>query len=212
MFRIGQKWSFAGIVILAAGLLAGPGRAQAAFTTGIIIDQTILMPVNDPNFQLDFRASLAGMNALTAGDSMTDGDSIVFENIPLFNSASFTSTGFGNNLFEVTTGLGLDDTTDVTFTYIGTLALTNMTASSISLGDFLINTDYNYTPNNIPSQLLQPFIYMTQTTSTVTGEKNFGSGLTPVPSPVPEPASLALLAIGLPAVLALARRQIRRPG
>ena len=60
-----------------------------------MIDQTILMPTGDPQFQYDFRASLVSLNSLAKGDY------IEFDNLPDYASASFTSAIYGNNLFLV---------------------------------------------------------------------------------------------------------------
>ena len=206
MFRLGRGWASAGLV-LALGFLVNPGHARAAFVSvGIIIDQTILMPTGDPQFEFDFRASLASQNALSQGDY------IVFDNIPDYAGASFTSTYYGNSLFGVSaTTDATTHLTDITFTYQPAGVLSNPGMASIPLGDFLVATTDNYDPSNIPPQLLVSFPYMTQTTSTVTGQKNFGTGMTPIPSlaTVPEPASLVLVAIGVSAA-ALARRRRRR--
>jgi len=206
MFRFGRGLACIGIA-LAMGLFAGPRPVDAAFNTlGIIIDQTILMPTGDPQFQYDFKASLVAMNELRAGDY------IVFDDIPDFASARFSAPFLSSSVFQVTTSRGsAANLSNVLFTYSAPFNVSNPGETNISLGDFIVATTDNFDASNVPARLLVQFVYMTRTTSTIPpNEKNFGTGLTPFPSVVPEPSSAALIAIGLPVAWAVARGRRRR--
>jgi hypothetical protein len=206
-------------IVLGLVLFAAHGVARADFdipsnalepgTFGIEIESSTLMPVGDPINAIYLRLFLTPNAVLKSGNFITLYD------IPGIGSMLFTSTP------ETWTSRGdafnpsplrpfpFPDTsiTNVTFRYLGDTIDNSQGTSSIFLGIFAILTEIEYTVP-APPILTQTFYYLSSTTnpdpSITTPVISFG-GTTP--SLVPEPASLILMAAGLPAALFLRRRR-----
>ncbi len=188
--------------ILLLGSLASTGAARADMT-GITVDGgTTLMPIPDPVFGFNFHLTLG------AGDQVIHGDYITIHAIadllvPVFSNlpAGWTATGAPSTM----PGL-----TDVTFTYFGATIIDNSAGTQeIPLGQFIILTVDNYS-TTVPPQLLTPLFWNSVASSPITGPHTvFNSNFT-TPVPVPEPASVGLLAAGL--LGCGVWRRVARPG
>ncbi len=190
-------------------LLAGFGANPAQAGFGIIIDETILMPVGDPLTQYDFKLSLAGGNQLLKGDNLT------ILNIPNYNGqASYVFMSDGTDFSKFFTisvgGSEVSGQTTLSLTWNQSIInLTNTQSTNLSIGDLYVVTSVEFPPSS-NSPLFNPIIYNTQTHTYPSGLLNLGIGGITMPSIVPEPSSWALVGVGFAAVGWLARGPKRR--
>lgn len=191
-------------------LVLGVGWCEARAGLGVIVTETVLMPVEDPLTQFDFKL------ALVAGNQILQGDNITFRDIPFFNgtaSYSFTSGGIDYSQFfsiRATQGssAGLTDIALVLTASPGSLTNADP-VNNISIGDLIVVTSIEYPPAP-DSPLFNPIRYTTQTHLFPSGELNLGSGITAASAIVPEPASAALLGVGVGGVAAFLVARGRR--
>ena len=208
MSNLGRRISTAGL-LAALVLIAGSGEADAGL--GIVVTDTTLMPVADPLTEYDFKLSLI------AGNQLLQGDNITLMNIPDFDgtaSYKFVSNGFDFSTFfaivpSAGSGPGL---TNIELEYIipppSSFYNSQNPSLDLPIGDLFVETSVDFPPP-ADSPLFNPVAYTTQTHLFPSGAPNSGAGIT-TPHLVPEPASLALMGVGLGSAWLLARR--RRAG
>ncbi len=182
-------------------------EAEAAF--GIIVTETILMPVGDPLTQYDFKLSLA------AGNQIINGDNITLMNVPNFDGNSsyvFMSGGIDYSKFfaiQATPGsmAGFSNIELVLTASPGSLINTDP-LNNLPIGDLIVETNVQFPPAS-GSALFNPIFYTTQTHLYPSGTLNIGAGFTPTPALVPEPASLTMLGVGAVSALLMIRGRRR---
>ena len=213
MFNLTLGGHARAIALLAAAAWFGcPSQSEAAF--GIIIVETVLMPVEDPLTQYEFKLALAGNNQILQGDNIT------FHDISNYDGNShyeFLSSGVDfSQFFSIQTSQGsAAGLTNLALVLTSSLVtFTNATASPVSIGTLIVETNVQYPPMS-GSPLFDPITYTTQTHLFPSGTLNTAQGITAA-SIVPEPCSVALLGIGLVIIptfrMARGRRRLNRCG
>ncbi len=184
-------------------------RREVEAGLAIVVTDTIIIPAGDPLAQYDFKLSLA------AGNLILPGDNITLQNIPNFNgdaSYRFMSGGIDySNFFSIVpsegSSAGLTNIELVLTAAPGTLINIDP-VNNLAIGDLYVTTNVEYPPAP-GSPLFNPINYTSQTHLYPSGTLNMYSSVT-TPSLVPEPASGALLGVGIVAGLLVARGR-RRP-
>lgn len=199
---------------LLMALIMGPGSREAEASLGIIVTQTTLMPTGDPTTIYDFKLSLAANNSILLNDNIT------ILNLPAYDGTSsyvFTSGGINYTpFFSIVASAGTapgSSNIELVLTAGAPASLTNPDlVNDLPIGDLFVETSVNFPPS-AGSPLFNPLNYTTRTHLSNSGILNFGSGVTPAPSIVPEPSSLALFGVGAASCLLMTRgrRRIARP-
>ena len=203
------------LAVLSLVLVVGASRAEAG--SGIIVTDTTIMPVDDPLAEYDFKLALA------PGITMSTGDFIKLQGVPDFPINGTGSYAFKMGSFDfssyltITTAVnGTTGLTDVTLTFVAPspLVFTNPntppTGMNLPIGDLILVTTVDFDAIGSHPELFVPIAYTSQTHFNGSNAINPGSGLTPIPTVVPEPASLALVGTGLLSAWLLGRLRRRR--
>jgi hypothetical protein len=189
MIRLGRKYLPAAL-ILGLGSMVAPNGAEAARSAIIVNSQTPL-PIADPVTQIDANLSLAPLTQLQQGDF------IKFFAVPDVTSVTLANSVISGLFTESFSKEATSDLFDVTLTYSSPSIFSNPDPTKdFFLGDLLIDTTIPYPP---PADLL-PLNYSTQ------GHSFPDGALITFTTLVPEPASLAMIAIGIPSALLISRR------
>ncbi len=200
--RIGIAWIAAGLAVLGAIIAGGEARAGSA---GITINPGGIKPGGgDPPWDYVFYVYLDPGYGLLSGGPLYD----FYQVTGLVGVGSDSLTSQPNS-FPTVVWAPNPATKSATWTFDGTQSILNTGTSKEYLGEFVVETDTSFSSPPVAPGTLMNYnfqVYDIATGTHITGSNTF----TLILLGVPEPSSVAMLAMGAGAMSAIVLRRRRR--